>query len=64
MKQKGFTLIEHGTQMQFNLKKSDHNLIALRIDLMQNLFEVKNKSSIYQYKFNGGVAQLVRARDS
>ena len=25
---------------------------------------VKNKSSIYQYEFNGGVAQLVRARDS
>ena len=24
MKQKGFTLKEHGTQMQINLKKSDH----------------------------------------
>ena len=45
-------------------KKSDHNLIALRIDFKQNLFELKNKSSIYQYEFNGGVAQLVRARDS
>ena len=40
------------------------NLITLRIVLMQNLFELKNKSSIYQYEFNGGVAQLVRARDS
>ena len=57
-------LLEHGTQMQFNLKKSDHNLITLRIDFKQNLFELKNKSSIYQYEFNGGVAQLVRARDS
>ena len=46
------------------LKKSDHNLITLRIDFIQNLFELKNKSSIYQYEFNGGVAQLVRARDS
>ena len=64
MKQKGFTLIEHGTQMQFNLKKSDHNLITLKIKFKQNLFELKNKSSIYQYEFNGGVAQLVRARDS
>ena len=64
MNQKGFTLIEHGTQMQINLKKSDHNLITLRIDFKQNLFELKNKSSIYQYEFNGGVAQLVRARDS
>ena len=50
--------------MQFNLKKSDHNLITMRKDLMQNLFDLKNKSSIYQYEFNGGVAQLVRARDS
>ena len=40
------------------------NLISLRIDFKQNLFELKNKSSIYQYEFNGGVAQLVRARDS
>ena len=64
MKQKGFTLIEHGTQMQFNLKKSDHNLITMRKEFKQNLFELKNKSSIYQYEFNGGVAQLVRARDS
>ena len=29
----------------------------------QNLFERKNKSSINQQQFNGGVAQLVRARD-
>ena len=50
--------------MQFNLKKSDHNLITMRKDLMQNLFELKNKSSINQQLFNGGVAQLVRARDS
>ena len=57
-------ILEHGTQMQINLKKSDHNLITMRIDLMQNLFELKNKSSIYQYELNGGVAQLVRARDS
>ena len=57
-------LLDHGTQIQFNLKKSDHNLITLRIEFKQNLFELKNKSSIYQYKFNGGVAQLVRARDS
>ena len=57
-------LLENGTQMQINLKKSDHNLITLRIDFKQNLFELKNKSSIYQYEFNGGVAQLVRARDS
>ena len=64
MKQKGFTLIEHGTQKQINLKKSDHNLITLRTVLKQNLFDLKNKSSIYQYKFIGGVAQLVRARDS
>ena len=64
MNRKGFTLIEHGTRMQFNLKKSDHNLITMRIVLKQNLFELKNKSSIYQYEFNGGVAQLVRARDS
>jgi len=28
------------------------------------LFELKNKSSIYQLELNGGVAQLVRARDS
>ena len=54
----------YGTQKQINLKKSDHNLITLRIDFLQNLFETKNKSSIYQYEFNGGVAQLVRARDS
>ena len=50
--------------MQFNLKKSDHNLITMRKDLMQNLFDLKNKSSINQQLFNGGVAQLVRARDS
>ena len=37
---------------------------TLKTDLKQNLFELKNKSSIYQYEFNGGVAQLVRARDS
>ena len=55
---------EHGTQVQINPKKSDHNLITMRIDLMQNLFELKNKSSIYQYELDGGVAQLVRARDS
>ena len=64
MKQKGFTLIEHGTQKQINLKKSDHNLITLRINFKQNLFELENKSSINQQLFNGGVAQLVRARDS
>ena len=40
------------------------NLITLRIVLKQNLFDLKNKSSIYQQEFNGGVAQLVRARDS
>jgi len=57
-------LLEHGTQMQINPKKSDHNLITVRIDLKQNLFELKNKSSIYQYELDGGVAQLVRARDS
>ena len=57
-------LIEHGTQVQINLKKSDHNLITMRKDLMQNLFDLKNKSSINQQLFNGGVAQLVRARDS
>ena len=57
-------ILENGIQMQINLKKSDHNLITLRIDFLQNLFETKNKSSIYQYEFNGGVAQLVRARDS
>ena len=57
-------LLEHGIRTQINLKKSDHNLITMIIDLKQNLFELKNKSSIYQYEFNGGVAQLVRARDS
>ena len=64
MEQKGFTIIDHGTQMQINLKKSGHTQGTLKTDLKQNLFELKNKSSIYQYEFNGGVAQLVRARDS
>ena len=50
--------------MQFNLNKTGHTMDSLKTDLMQNLFELKNKSSIYQYEFNGGVAQLVRARDS
>ncbi len=50
--------------MQINPKNSWHTLDSLKTDLMQNLFELKNKSSIYQYEFNGGVAQLVRARDS
>ena len=31
---------------------------------MQNMFATKFKSSINQQQFNGGVAQLVRARDS
>ena len=57
---KGFTSIE----LIVKLKKSDNNLITLRKEYKQNLFELKNKSSIYQYEFNGGVAQLVRARDS
>ena len=30
---------------------------------MQNMFATKFKSSINQQQFNGGVAQLVRARD-
>ncbi len=37
---------------------------TIRNEFKQNLFELKNKSSIYQQEFNGGVAQLVRARDS
>ena len=37
---------------------------TIRKEFKQNLFATKNKSSIYQHEFNGGVAQLVRARDS
>ena len=50
--------------MKISLKKFGHTMVTLKLDLKQNLFELKNKSSIYQYEFNGGVAQLVRARDS
>ena len=34
------------------------------MQLLDFLFERKKISSIYQREFNGGVAQLVRARDS
>ena len=42
-KKKGFTSIE----LIVKQKKSDNNLIALRKEYKQNLFELKNKSSIY-----------------
>ena len=40
-------------------------MITLQREFIQNLFATNIKSSINQKKlFNGGVAQLVRARDS
>ena len=53
-----------GTHFKIYPFKSGHNLDSLKKSFRQNLFATKNKSSIYQREFNGGVAQLVRARDS
>ena len=59
-----FNCIHPDDSLKLDMKKRKKRKKIKIKNFTQILFATKNKSSIYQQEFNGGVAQLVRARDS